>query len=106
MAVKYWSVWGRYAHGDVSNYLFYMVRCMDTLIGTACLMRLPVFEPNEYFWEHHWNEGKEEKWVAFARAVREIIATAGDFGLSPSTMEDKMEYKALVKARKLDAKKN
>ena len=31
---------------------------------------LPVFKPNEYFWKHHWREGKEEKWEAYARAVR------------------------------------
>jgi len=35
---------------------------------------LPVFLPNEYFWKNHWQEGKEEKWQAFARVVRDIIA--------------------------------
>ena len=30
---------------------------------------LPVFEPNDYFWKHHWQEGKEEKWQAYARAL-------------------------------------
>jgi len=35
--------------------------------------KMPVFEPNDYFWKNHW-DGKEEKWVAYARAVREIIA--------------------------------
>jgi hypothetical protein len=35
---------------------------------------MPDFCPNEYFWKHHWREGKEEKWEAFARAVRDIIS--------------------------------
>jgi hypothetical protein len=35
---------------------------------TYFLQEMPVFEPNEYFWEHHW-DGKEEKWKVFARAV-------------------------------------
>jgi hypothetical protein len=35
---------------------------------------LPVFLPNEYFWTHHWQEGKEEKWQAFARVTRNIMA--------------------------------
>ena len=40
---------------------------------------LPNFEPNDYFWEHHWQEGKEEKWQAFARVVRQIMCEAGGF---------------------------
>jgi hypothetical protein len=32
------------------------------------LHEMPVFEPNEYFWKHHW-DGKEDKWKAYARAV-------------------------------------
>lgn len=32
--------------------------------------RLPVFCPNDYFWEHHWNKDKEEKWEAYARVMR------------------------------------
>jgi hypothetical protein len=38
------------------------------------VIELPVFEPNDYFWKHHWQEGKEEKWEAFARVVRQIMA--------------------------------
>ena len=30
---------------------------------------LPTFAPNDYFWKHHWKEGSEEKWEAYARAV-------------------------------------
>jgi hypothetical protein len=37
---------------------------------TCEAMYMPVFEPNDYFWANHWQEGKEEKWEAFARAVR------------------------------------
>lgn len=46
--------------------------------------KMPVFEPNDYFWKNHW-DGKEEKWVAYARAVREIIAKEGGFGISNLT---------------------
>ena len=53
---------------------------------------LPVFLPNEYFWKHHWQEGKEEKWEAFARVTREIIAKQGGFKLSECTMEDKFAF--------------
>jgi hypothetical protein len=47
---------------------------------------LTVFAPNEYFWKHHWKEGKEEKWEAFARVVRQIMAEVGDLKISDLTM--------------------
>ena len=62
---------------------------------------MPNFEPNEYFWKHHWQEGKEEKWETFARVVREIMCDHGGFKLSELKMEDKFAY---VKALK-DLKK-
>lgn len=37
---------------------------------TTHLAELPVFTPNEYFWKHHWDQAKEEKWEAFARVTR------------------------------------
>jgi len=50
---------------------------------------MPDFKPNEYFWKHHW-DGKEEKWVAYARAVRELMSAQGGFELSDCTLEDKL----------------
>jgi len=44
-----------------------MARC---IVSSAHVQELPVFTPNEYFWKHHWQEGKQEKWEAFAEAVR------------------------------------
>lgn len=44
---------------------FVMMHGYSTLI----MSEMPVFAPNEYFWKNHW-DGKEEKWDAFARAVR------------------------------------
>ena len=41
---------------------------------------MPVFRPNEYFWKNHW-DGKEEKWVAYARAVRLAMSEASGIGL-------------------------
>jgi hypothetical protein len=61
---------------------------------------MPIFEPNDYFWNNHWKEGKEQKWECFAEAVRTIIAEAGGLGISEGTMEDKMIYKALVHGKK------
>jgi hypothetical protein len=37
------------------------------------LYELPVFAPNEFFWKNHVQQG-EERWEAYARVIREIIA--------------------------------
>lgn len=34
---------------------------------------MPVFKPNEWFFEHHQKEG-EERWETFARVIRQIIS--------------------------------
>lgn len=60
---------------------------------------MPVFEPNEYFWKHHW-DGKEEKWVAYARAMQQIIAKQAGAKMSDSWMEDKLEYKDVIRGKK------
>ena len=59
---------------------------------------MPVFAPNEYFWANHW-DGKEEKWKAYARAVRKIIAEQGGFELFDVDMEDKLTYKSMLRGR-------
>lgn len=40
------------------------------------MFEMPVFAPNEYFWQNHW-DGEEDKWCAYARVVRQIIAEQG-----------------------------
>ena len=60
-------------------------------------LELPVFAPNDYFWKTHW-DGKDPKmkWKVFAEAVRQVMAEVGDFELSNSTMDDKLDYKNLI----------
>ena len=78
---------------------WYLVHTLQTVACVQTFTELPVFEPNDYFWEHHW-DGKEEKWLTYANVIREIIADQGGFKLSQSQMEDKFEYKRLVWGRK------
>jgi len=72
---------------------------LDASLGviTAELDVLPTFCPNDYFWEHHWNEGKEEKWEAYARAIQTIIANHLDLPMSDLTADDKLAYKKELK---------
>ena len=49
----------------------------------------PVFEPNEYFWKHHWepNQDKEKKVDTYTRVIREIM-------LKNSSLKDGAQWKA------------
>lgn len=68
-------------------------------------IELPVFAPNEFFWKHHWQEGKEEKWEAFARVVREIMGEVAGLKLSDLSMQDKFDYLELLKGKEPKKKK-
>lgn len=71
---KSWTVTGQNAsHGDPSSMLSWLNFMVDCGIIFCTVYEMPVFAPNDYFWANHWNEGKEEKWEAYARAIREII---------------------------------
>lgn len=47
---------------------FYITCCMPPA-GVVIHRILPVFEPNDYFWKHHWQEG-QDKGQVYANAVR------------------------------------
>jgi hypothetical protein len=72
---------------------------MLSYFGTLHMKVYPVFKPNDYFWEHHW-DGKEQKWEAYARAVRQIIIDSHGFASSDIQMDDKFEFKDIMKGKK------
>ena len=45
------------------------------------VIELPVFKPNDYFFEHH-QQKDEEKWQTYARVIRELMAKYGNLKLS------------------------
>jgi len=47
---------------------------LQTVVTTFTVYQMPIFEPNEYFWLNHWNAESEEKWEAYARVIRTLIA--------------------------------
>ena len=61
----------------------------------------PVFKPNEFFWKNHYDEKSgQTKWEAYMKVLREeIMAKSFDFDLSDIVMEDKLDYKALLKGK-------
>jgi len=73
ICIKYHNLRCRLQHGDASHYHYWIIFAMQILACTISYYEMPVFAPNEYFWQHHW-DGREDKWVAYARAIRSIIA--------------------------------
>ena len=80
------------------NMAWYLIHTLQVVACVLTSYQLPVFEPNEYFWNHHW-DGKEEKWLTYANVIRKIIADAGGFKISEARMEDKFEYKQIVRGK-------
>lgn len=99
IVLKYWTLGKIKASQDVLGISNHLNVIGLALAITLRVIELPVFAPNEYFWKHHWQEGKEEKWEAFARVVREIMAEVGDFQISDLTMQDKFDYIEKLKGR-------
>lgn len=97
VVIRYKEMGGLSVAQDVCGILYSTLASVYTIGTTVQVDYLPVFQPNDFFWNNHWQEGKEEKWEAYARVVREIMAEHGGFKLSELTMQDKIEYKKLCK---------
>ena len=76
----------------------YMI-CAALPFSFASRIELPIFRPNEYFFKTHQREG-EEKWQAYARVIRDLIAEHGNLQLANLEIEDKFEYKNLLYTKK------
>ena len=100
---KYWSP-GSSAASDILGFFKHLPSVCLAPFFTINVYELPVFTPNDYFWENHWKEGTEEKYAVFSRSVREIIAKYHGDGMTlvDQTMEDKFEFKKVL----ADLKKN
>ena len=71
------------------------------LFSTLEVFEMPIFRPNEFFWENHQREG-EEKWQTYARVIRDIISEGGGIPIarhedgSEIDIREKNEYKNLL----------
>ena len=76
------------------------IQCHCLLIGTAFyqsvkVMALPVFQPNDYFFQNHQKEG-EEKWETYMRVIRDIMSDALGCPKCDLSIEDKFKFKELI----------
>jgi len=102
---SFWSLTGvRPVHGDAMSLLQWTIMIFHCGFFKYTINEMPVFEPNEYFWKNHW-DGKEEKWKAYARTMRQIIADEANLKLSSCTQADKVHYKKMIRNGLPPAKK-
>lgn len=98
--MQMWSLTGiKPVHGDSLALLHFFTIVFGHGITSYVCNELPVFKPNDFFWEHHW-DGKEDKWRLYARVMQQIIAEVGGYECSSSTLEDKLEYKNLIRGKR------
>ena len=77
------------------NFFAHSILYGCTYYSRCKIVSLPVFTPNDYFFENYQKEG-EEKWETYARIVREIMAKEGNFKLSEHSIEDKFKFKDVL----------
>lgn len=75
----------RPVHGDANSLVAHIIVCFHCIFSVFTVYEMPVFTPNDYFWKNHW-DGKEEKWVVFARTVRQLMIEQGNFEPTTCTM--------------------
>jgi hypothetical protein len=101
ISLKYYSPMQNPAHDVMPMFPHFVFLC-TALYTTVQIKEYPVFKPNEFFWEKHWDEKSgEQKWEAYARVVRGIFAESFNFKLSDLAQEDKAAYKSLLYGRQV-----
>lgn len=91
---NYYSPYFNVAH-DILDVLSHMILICSQPYTTCHVKELPVFKPNEYFFEHH-KQGEEEKWMTYMRVVRHLMAEQLGFKETQSRLEDKFAYKEVL----------
>ena len=88
-------------HDVVDLHVHFLLLC-STPYSTIRMKELPVFQPNEYFWKNHSQEGKQ-RWQVYAETIRNILRDVDGYKLSDMAMEDKLVYRSMLKSfKKLD----
>ena len=84
----------------MTGFAHYFYCCLSQY--TTCHMKVyPVFKPNDYFKKNHG-----DKWEDYVKIIREeIMRKSFDFELSDIVMDDKFEFKSIMKGEKKDEKK-
>ncbi len=66
---KFWNYRCNMVEGAGMYLYWYSVLLYHTVWTSVTCHEMPVFAPNDYFWENHW-DGKEDKAQLYADTVR------------------------------------
>jgi len=87
---KIWSPFQTPFAGAIGGFPYFFIAC--SILWSSCTKyELPIFRPNDYFFEHHQKEG-EQKHDTYARVVRQLMSEASGLQVSDQSVEDKFEY--------------
>jgi len=53
---------------------------------------LPIFSPNQYFWDNHWDSANETKVDAYMKAIRQIMLRESGLKDSEAMYIDRFEF--------------
>ena len=100
-AVKYNNFGGVNPGSGILDGFAHHVMVIQNIFCILELYEMPIFRPNEYFWEHHQKEG-EEKWQTYARVIRDIISENSGIPIAKHKdgteidIREKQEYKDIL----------
>ena len=77
--------------GEIYPQLVFFLCCCKPPWGTINYAELPVFEPNEYFWKHHQQDG-ESKASCYLRIIRKIMLENSRLKDSKLDCSDRLKY--------------
>lgn len=106
--IKYDGCWG-ISPQSVNGRLHttYWISCCMPFFGVIRHKRYPVFRPNQFFWDKHWEpvKDRETKAVTYMRVIREIMIKEDKFNDSACCQDDQFAYSAACKGAKFDPTK-
>ena len=83
---------------DVMEFLPLMILQLSWACMSCEVVTLPEFQPNEYLFETHKNQGKE-RWEIFAWAVRDAMMSIGNFTECNQSVRTKIKYENFMQMK-------
>ena len=76
-------------------------------LGIIRHKQYPVFRPNQFFWDTHWepNKDKESKAETYMRCIREIMLKEDNFVDSQLSQDDQFGYSKICQGHEFDPSK-
>jgi len=107
-SVKYDTVWGIQPQSINGRlHTTWWISCCMPPLGIIKHKRYPVFRPNQFFWDKHWEPVKDQETKAqtYMRVIRDIMIKEDKFNDSLNSQEDQFGYSAACQGEGFDPNK-